>query len=77
MGEHAPARALIDEGRTLDKLGQRGEARELYERALRSLETGSASMASMLLRWIARTYEVDADYPAAADCAEAAVAAAA
>jgi diguanylate cyclase (GGDEF)-like protein/putative nucleotidyltransferase with HDIG domain len=33
-------------------------------------------MASMLLRWIARTYEVDADYPAAADCAEAAVAAA-
>ena len=28
----------------------------------------------MLLRWIARTYEVDADYPAAEDCAIAAVA---
>ncbi|MFL5606567.1 MAG: tetratricopeptide repeat protein, partial [Gemmatimonadaceae bacterium] len=75
-GEQPSARALIDEGRTLDKLGQRAEARVLYERALRSLETSSASMASMLLRWIARTYEVDADYPAAADCAEAAVAAA-
>jgi diguanylate cyclase (GGDEF)-like protein/putative nucleotidyltransferase with HDIG domain len=74
--ENGSARALIEEGRTLDKLGQRAEARVLYERALRSLETSSTSMASMLLRWIARTYEVDADYEAAADCAEAAVAAA-
>jgi diguanylate cyclase (GGDEF)-like protein/putative nucleotidyltransferase with HDIG domain len=71
---HAPARALIEEGRTLDKLGNRAEARVLYERALRSLESSSAPMASMLLRWIASTYEVDADYHAAADCAEAAVA---
>ncbi len=70
----APARALIEEGRALDKLGRRAEARVLYERALRGLETSSASMASMLLRWIARTYEVDADYHAAADCATAAVA---
>ena len=70
----APARALIEEGRALDKLGQRAEARALYERALRSIETTSASMASMLLRWIASTYELDADYHAAADCAEAAVA---
>ena len=70
----APARALIEEGRALDKLGRRADARLLYERALRSLQTSSASMASMLLRWIASTYEVDADYHAAADCAEAAVA---
>jgi tetratricopeptide (TPR) repeat protein len=70
----APARALIEEGRTLDKLGQRADARQLYERALRSLESSSASVASMLLRWIASSYEVDADYHAAADCAEAAVA---
>ncbi len=70
----APARALIEEGRTLDKLGKRAEARVLYERALHGLETSSASVASMLLRWIASTYEVDADYEAAADCAEAAVA---
>jgi diguanylate cyclase (GGDEF)-like protein/putative nucleotidyltransferase with HDIG domain len=73
-GAHAPARALIEEGRNLDKLGKRAEARVLYERALRGLETSSASVASMLLRWIARSYEVDADYEAAADCAEAAVA---
>ena len=46
----------------------------LYEQALRSLTTPSPSMASMLLRWIARTYEVDADYAAAEDCAVAAVA---
>ncbi|NUP57620.1 MAG: diguanylate cyclase, partial [Gemmatimonadaceae bacterium] len=73
-GAHAPARALIEEGRTLEQLGQRAEARLLYERALHSLESSSASVASMLLRWIARSYEVDADYEAAADCAEAAVA---
>ena len=73
-GADASARALIEEGRTLDKLGKRAEARQRYERALRSLESSSASVASMLLRWIASTYEVDADYHAAADCAEAAVA---
>jgi diguanylate cyclase (GGDEF)-like protein/putative nucleotidyltransferase with HDIG domain len=73
-GADAPARALIEEGRTLDKLGKRADARVLYERALHGLERSSASMASMLLRWIASTYEVDADYQAAADCAEAAVA---
>jgi diguanylate cyclase (GGDEF)-like protein/putative nucleotidyltransferase with HDIG domain len=73
-GADASARALIEEGRTLDKLGKRADARVLYERALHGLESSSASMASMLLRWIASTYEVDADYEAAADCAEAAVA---
>ena len=64
VGADAPARTLIEEGRTLDKLGNRAEARALYERALRSLESTSAPMASMLLRWIASTYEVDADYTA-------------
>ena len=73
-GAQTPPRSLIEEGRTLDKLGKRAEARVLYERALHGLETSSASVASMLLRWIASTYEVDADYQAAADCAEAAVA---
>ena len=73
-GEDA-ARVLIDEAKTLEKLGRRAEARALYERALHSLERASPT-ASRLLRWIARTYEVDADYHAAADCAEAAVASA-
>ena len=52
---------LIKEARALDKLGRRAEARAQYELALRSLAAPSPSLASMLLRWIARTYEVDAD----------------
>ncbi|MEO8619528.1 MAG: diguanylate cyclase, partial [bacterium] len=66
--------ALIKEARALDKLGRRAEARVQYEIALRSLAAPSPSLASMLLRWIARTYEVDTDYAAAEDCAIAAVA---
>jgi diguanylate cyclase (GGDEF)-like protein/putative nucleotidyltransferase with HDIG domain len=72
--EHPSARALIDEGRALDKLGRRREARERYERALEALDPPAPSIASMLLRWIARTHEIDADYGAAASCAERAVA---
>ena len=72
--EHPSTRALIEDARALDKLGRRGEARTLYEQALRSITTPSPSLASMLLRWIARSYEVDADYQAAEDCATAAVA---
>ncbi len=72
--EHPSTRALIEDARALDKLGRRGEARALYEQALRSISTPSPSLASMLLRWIARSYEVDADYAAAEDCATAAVA---
>jgi diguanylate cyclase (GGDEF)-like protein len=72
--EHPSTRALIEDARGLDRLGRRAEARVLYEEALRSLKTPSPSLASMLLRWIARTYEVDADYAAAEDCAIAAVA---
>jgi diguanylate cyclase (GGDEF)-like protein/putative nucleotidyltransferase with HDIG domain len=72
--EHPSTRALIEDARALDKLGRRAEARVLYEQALRSITTPSPSLASMLLRWIARSYEVDADYKAAEDCAEAAVA---
>jgi diguanylate cyclase (GGDEF)-like protein/putative nucleotidyltransferase with HDIG domain len=72
--DHSSARALIDEARGLDKLGRRKEARVRYEEALAALDPPAPSIASMLLRWIARTYEVDADYPAAAACAERAVA---
>ncbi|MEP6622515.1 MAG: HD domain-containing phosphohydrolase [bacterium] len=70
------ARALTDEARGLVRSGHRAEARVLYERALREFAEPSPVMASTLLRWIARTYELDSDYQAAADCAEAAVAAA-
>ncbi len=70
------ARTLTDEARALEKVGRRSEARVLYERAIRALSPPSPEAASTLLRWIARTYEVDNDYRAAADCAEAAVGAA-
>ena len=72
--DHPSARVLIDEGRALDKLGRRKEARARYEKALESLDPPAPSVASMLLRWIARTHEVDADYAAAAACAERSVA---
>jgi diguanylate cyclase (GGDEF)-like protein/putative nucleotidyltransferase with HDIG domain len=72
--EHPSARALIDEGRALDKLGRRREARTKYEQALAVLDPPAPSIASMLLRWIARTYEIDADYATASSCAERAVA---
>lgn len=70
------ARILSDEARSLEKHGRRAEARVLYERALREFAEPSPVVASTLLRWIARTYELDLDYQAAADCAEAAVGAA-
>src|SRR5438132_1063091 len=68
--------ALVEEARALERLGRRAEAREQYEAALHSLGGHAPGLASMLLRWIARTHEVDADYAAAEDCAHAAVAAA-
>jgi diguanylate cyclase (GGDEF)-like protein len=75
-----PSRAtttqLIEDARALDKLGRRSEARAQYELAIRSLPANACAMSSMLLRWIARTYEVDTDYAAAEDCAIAAVASA-
>src|SRR4051812_35199020 len=66
--------ALIEEARALERLGRRADARAQYELALHSLRETSPALASMLLRWIARTHEVDADYNAAEDCAVAAVA---
>src|SRR5437763_1487830 len=66
--------ALIEEARALERLGRRADARVQYELALHSLRESSPALASMLLRWIARTHEVDADYSAAEDCAVAAVA---
>ncbi len=55
----------IEDARALDKLGRRAEARAAYENVLRTMTTPSPSLSSTLMRWIARTYEVDADYAAA------------
>jgi diguanylate cyclase (GGDEF)-like protein/putative nucleotidyltransferase with HDIG domain len=66
---------LIAAGDAAERQGQRGEARKCYERALYSLgRDGDPSRAAAVLRWIARTYMVDADPDAALDCLEAALA---
>jgi diguanylate cyclase (GGDEF)-like protein/putative nucleotidyltransferase with HDIG domain len=71
----ASADQLIEQAQTAERQGRREEARALYERALYCIKkTGEASKASALLRWIARTYQGDADFDAAMDCAEAALA---
>jgi diguanylate cyclase (GGDEF)-like protein/putative nucleotidyltransferase with HDIG domain len=72
--EHPSARALIEEGRAHDKVGRRAEARSCYEAALELLDPPPPGVASMLLRWIARTHEIDANHASAQACAERAVA---
>lgn len=66
---------LIQQAKLAEREGRRDEARSLFERALYSLRRGGdAKLASSILRWIARLYEVDADRDAALDCIEAAIA---
>jgi putative nucleotidyltransferase with HDIG domain len=67
--------ALIELGEAAELSGQRADARGHYEAALYALRRDdSAQRAATLLRWIARTYTTDADFDAAMDCAEAALA---
>lgn len=71
----APVEALIDEGQLAERQGRRDVARTLYERALHALREPSQSVtAAALLRWIGLTYQLDADFDAAFDCFEAALA---
>jgi tetratricopeptide (TPR) repeat protein len=71
--EPRPTNALVEEAQLAERQGRREEARTLYERALYQLsEPKEAPLASALLRWIGRTYQVDADLEAALDCLEAA-----
>ena len=64
---------LVTEAQAIEQGGQRAEARALYERALGRIRSeADARRASDVLRWIARTYQVDADAEAALDCLEAA-----
>ncbi len=71
----APAEALIDEGQLAERQGRRDVARALYERALYTLRDPSQAVtAAALLRWIGLTYQTDADFDAAFDCFEAALA---
>ena len=66
--------ALITEAQALERTGRRPEARALYEQAFKQLDDPQQStMAADLLRWVARTWQVDGDLEAALDCCEAAL----
>src|SRR3954468_9095493 len=66
---------VVGQAQHAELQGRRVEARELYEVALcRLKEARSGAEGSNLLRWIARTYRVDADLDLALDCADAALA---
>jgi putative nucleotidyltransferase with HDIG domain len=64
---------IVEHGQGLERAGQRESARSLYERALHDGSAASPSDAAQLLRLVARTYMQDANYAAAADCAQAAL----
>ncbi|MEP6491390.1 MAG: tetratricopeptide repeat protein [bacterium] len=66
---------LIQQAQLAEREGRRDDARSLYERALYSLRrTEDGKTASSLLRWVGRTYQVDANADAALDCLEGAIA---
>jgi hypothetical protein len=60
--------ALIQEAQLAEREGRRDDARSLYEQALYSLRRSEdGKLASCLLRWIARTYQLDANLAASLD----------
>ncbi len=67
--------ALIQQAQIAEREGRRDDARSLYERALYSLKRSQdGRLASSILRWIGRTYYLDANAEAALDCLQAAIA---
>ena len=67
-------RMLTERGQGLERGGQLGSARQLYEAALHDGTATTPSDAAQLLRFVARTYLQEAVYSAAIDCANAALA---
>ena len=65
---------VIERGQLLERAGQQESARRLYEEALHDGTAATSSDAAQLLRLVARTYLQRANYPAAVDCANAALA---
>jgi putative nucleotidyltransferase with HDIG domain len=61
-------------GQSLEREGRQGEARALYEAALRDGRATSAADAAQLIRWIARTHLHESELDAARDCGLAALA---
>ena len=67
-------RELIAQARGAEREARRSRARSLYETALRTLdETKHPTLASAILRWIARTHYEDRHLTAAMDCYETAL----
>jgi putative nucleotidyltransferase with HDIG domain len=71
---HDALRAVYERGQALERDGQRNAARELYEAALRGTPGLRPTDAAQLVRYVARTYMLDAEYDAARDCATCALA---
>ncbi|MGQ0648587.1 MAG: diguanylate cyclase, partial [Gemmatimonadaceae bacterium] len=66
---------LCDEGQRLEREGRWAEARQEYERALRRIDPGSGGpTASTVIRWIARTWQAEAQFDHAIECLESAYA---
>jgi diguanylate cyclase (GGDEF)-like protein/putative nucleotidyltransferase with HDIG domain len=71
--EVVPYDTLIAEAQEAELHGRNGEARDLYELALRRIaDAEHAARASDVLRWIARSHRSDGQLDLALDCAEAA-----
>jgi diguanylate cyclase (GGDEF)-like protein/putative nucleotidyltransferase with HDIG domain len=70
------AAELIAHAQAEERHGRRGAARAAYEQALyRLADEGEArEYAPSLVRWVARTFQMEADAEAALDCVEAALA---
>ena len=66
--------SILAQAQTLERKGQREEARVLYEAALHDGTAVTPSDAAQLLRLISRTHLNDGDYTAAEDCGFAALA---
>jgi putative nucleotidyltransferase with HDIG domain len=72
--ERVTLASVITQGQSLERQGQREDARRLYERALHDGTAVTPTAAAQLLRLVARTFLLDAEYAAATDCAGAALA---
>jgi len=69
------APTLVAAAREAESAGRRDDARGLYERALHAIRTPDEGLtASAIVRWVSRTYAADADFDAALDCYELALA---
>ena len=72
-GSVEASNALIETGHAHERIGDRAAARDAYTRALALLEGGIEQLKQVsLLRWIARTHQVDAEYETALTFVEAA-----